>query len=212
MIFQVRKTATPNDDFIRVQNKKIYFDPAKEPEKEAEGIAFLSSICKFETGKLDVSKVKDKENNMSAERKEGFIPLIYNENIVGGELVSEVKLTRGRKQFIREDYSKKSLVQAPFIIVGRTVGKKNELRAALVEGDKFCYIENHVPFGKSASIEDLRKAYQIITNKDYIKTFLDKTFGQVKTITNTFMNDLPIPKEETEKPKKRKLRLGKEDE
>ena len=188
MIFQVQRTSSPNDDFIVKKSGKVYFGTTKTTEAEGESQK-VSSMCNFKTGPIDYAKYKDR---MSATASDETAPVIYAENIVDGKLKLDKKLKGQRVQHLPIKSAPSLLVKAPFLIVARTIGSKNKLNVALVKEGEM-YPENHTLYAKCQNEADLQTLYDVLTDDEYIRPILTATYGQVKSITTTLLNNLPLP-------------------
>ena len=55
------------------------------------------------------------------------------------------------------------------------------------------YPENHTLYAKCENEADLQTLYDVLTDEEYIRPILTATYGQVKSITTTLLNNLPLP-------------------
>jgi len=190
MVFKVQKTATPDDRFIKTIGKNVIFSREEESGAEVEGAERIKDLVQFKVGPLDISKIVDKDN-LSGERTADTLPIIYGENINNNELRVDGAIKKGRAQYIKATYEPKKQIDAPFIVIKRTIGtgKAKAFKCAMVEEGKF-YCENHTFYGKGTP-ENLRIVFKVLSDPEYQKEWLKDVNGLA--ISGTFINDIPIP-------------------
>lgn len=194
MIFQLRKTSSPNMDFKRKQGEDYIFLKGKEGRvmEKVEGEETIGSLAKFKTGGMDIAKIpKDqREKVLSATQKEGFYPIIYGENIADDGVREDGKIKKGRSQYLSKDFKPSVVIQPPFLIAKRTVGTKKDLKVALVEAGRNTnyYPENHTYWAKG-KIEDLRRIHKVLTAKE--RPFLDDVNSL--SISSELLNKVVVP-------------------
>ena len=168
MIFQLRKKRRPNMNYKKKVGSNYFFLKTKEAEEEEDEAAVtIGSLSKFKTGPIDISKIprNKREEVLSDERSDDFYPIIYNENIYNDRFRTDVKLKKGRKQYLSKDYKPGAAIQPPFLIARRSIGTKKDLKVALVTrrlNQKKYYPENHTYWAKG-NLEDLRRVHDVLT-------------------------------------------------
>ena len=190
MIFQVRKT-TPTNDYIAKVGDNIIFVPNKDPTGEAYTGQRLKDLVKIKIGNFDPSKIKgdDKTKLMSGTRTTENLPIIYGENITNEGLVVDKKLKGTRGQYVVNTYMPKAQVEAPLIVMNRTIGKQKKITIALVDKGTY-YPENHTIYMKGTP-ENLAKAYKVLSNKEYQKVWTENVRGHIPTLTAEYLADVP---------------------
>lgn len=191
MVFKVQKSATPNNRFIKTIGKNIIFARDEVGGVEEEGLERIKDLVQFKVGPTDISKITDK-SNLSGERTAETLPIIYGENINSNILLVDGAIKKGRMQYLKKTYEPKKQIEAPFIVIKRTIGtgKSKAFKCAMVSEGTF-YCENHTFYGKGTP-HNLGKVYRVLSDPDYQKQWLKDVNGLA--ISGTFINDIPIPK------------------
>lgn len=193
MIFQLRKKRKPNMDYKKKVGSDYIFLKTKEAEEEdEENTVTIGSLTKFKTGPIDISKIpKDKRQGvLSDERSDKVYPIIYNENIYNDRFRTDVKLKKGRKQYLSKDYKPNAAIEPPFLIARRTVGAKKDLKVAFVQrrvNMKKFYPENHTYWAKG-NLEDLRRVHDVLTAER--RPFLDDVNSL--SISSALLNSVKV--------------------
>ena len=200
MIFQLRKTSTPNMDYKRKTGENYVFLKSKEGRvvETAEGTETIGSLAKFKTGGVDIAKIpkEDREKLLSSTISDQVYPIIYGENIFDEGVKEDAKIKKGRSQYLSKDYKPSSAIEPPFLIAKRTIGTKKDLKVALVETGRSAkyYPENHTYWAKG-KIEDLRRIHAVLTAKE--RPFLDDVNSL--SISSELLNSVVIPPIKTER-------------
>ena len=193
MAFQVRKT-TPTNDYISKIGENIIFVPKKDAAASEYKGERLKDLVDIKIGNFDPSKVneEDTKKHLSAMKKEGTVPILSGENIGNeGGLVLDKKLKGTRNQYVESSYKTSSKVDAPFLIMNRTIGKGKKITVSFVKEGSF-YPENHTIYMKSSDPNKLRKAYEVLSDKDYQKIWTENVRGHVPTLSAEFLRDVPV--------------------
>lgn len=190
MSFVLRRGSS-GTTYLFPRSGKLLFTHREEGKKEKEGTP-IKNLGKVSNGALLPDVVKKKTPNaFTNTASPETLPIIYGENIRDGKLVFKEEMQgQLKKQYLLKS-AMKSFTDAPFIVIERTIGGRTKLNMAYVtEGSYF--IENHVLMFKSPSIENTKRVFDALNNKEFQEDMLEDVRGTVASITVEFLKDVRI--------------------
>ena len=174
MLLILQKKVDPTQCYLFKRNDCIYISPyADELNKLVKGTKTISELgLKVKTGEVVWNQHKDKLSNSGT-------LLIYNTNIVDGELVLNNIKSKEKKQYINKDFHK-TPIKGKVILVNRGYGNIDyKFNFVLVDLKEEYFAENHVNMilpketkKSENNLEIVKKSFEDERSKDFLQKFI----------------------------------------
>lgn len=165
MIIQLRKT-TPSMDFCRMVDGKVLF--MREKEGTDTECKYVSDLLSFNQGKTDNGLIKDDARKALSDTKTADnLLFIQAFNFADGGIQTS-KVPKSRKLYLLRSFKPASIEKAPFIAIKHTIGTDKKFMCALIREGEY-YMEHHTIIGRAKNMADLEKAYQTLSDTEYMK-------------------------------------------